>query len=575
MSKTKDFISNHKKLLIILAVVLVLAIAIVAVLLSRDTADVAADAFAAANQQTEVLAKTDIEQIVSGTGKIQSRSPREVTSSSNYEVKEIYVAEGDWVEEGQLLATLDSEDLDKEIADLREDIADAEEKDADSVADAEEKLADAIETRDENAEKNEESIQEALDSIEQARKDAGEAALEEGAVEYATEASADAKNTLTSAQTALQTAQASYSAKEVTYQTLLGYEKLYYDKVLDSSKEDLLETFGYESIEALSDAVEQAKEDRDALQPNVDAAQAAYDSAEAKYDATYEAAYQLYKSSHPLVYSEGYNDADVSNLESTYEKAVETKESTYETDTKSIESAQKSLDSQKEVDSAEAYRSQLETLLENKEDCRIVAPSAGTVTEMSAEVGKTSTGMAMFTIENTNELEISVSIPEYDVPNISIGTPVTITSDAYDNKEWTGTVSVISPKATDDSGNFTVTVDITSEAEGLAIGMSAKVNIIVDSQTDIFAVPYDAVTENEQGQKIIYVVEENTSGDNSSKGKDNEQASLTRREIVVETGMEGDYYIEISGAGLKEGLTYLSDPEGKNVSTAAPSFGPF
>ena len=40
------------------------------------------------------------------------------------------------------------------------------------------------------------------------------------------------------------------------------------------------------------------------------------------------------------------------------------------------------------------------------------------------------------------------------------------------------------------------------------------------------------------------------------------------REIVVQTGMESDYLIEIISDELHDGMQILNDPEGRNVSNA-------
>ncbi|MDL2327956.1 efflux RND transporter periplasmic adaptor subunit, partial [Ruminococcaceae bacterium OttesenSCG-928-A11] len=265
--------------------------------------------------------------------------------------------------------------------------------------------------------------------------------------------------------------------------------------------------------------------------------------------------------------------------QSAYDSAVQLRDTTLRQDNISIENTRDSIDSLKLKDSASAYRSQLEGYLEDREKCVIEAPVSGTVTAMTAEVGQSAGGSAMgtaataaalFTIEDTDRLEITASIPEYDAILVQVGMQVSITSDAIDGTGWTGTVKSISPKATDASGNFTVVVEVVSPVGELAIGMSAKINIITEAETGVFAVPYDAVTTNAQGESVVYLLDTQAAAPPAGGG---EAPGPAGTPMVVETGMETDYYIEISAADLEEGLVILADPEGKNVSTDSGGSG--
>lgn len=569
------FVGRHKKLFVFLVIAIVI-VAIVASMLNSAAASTAPP-------PTTALQRMDLTRIVAGTGTLQSTAPREVTSSLSYDIVEVYVKEGDHVAEGQSLALVDSTDLDKSIADVKESIAEAEAKDALSRSQTQRKLQDAIDTRQINLERNEASVQKALDAINAARHAAGSVAMEAAAVA----AAADTQATLASAQMVLSTAQAAYTMADVAYQTVLGQQNLVAAEEDPTAKAALLASFGFADEAALSAAVAAADAARAAEQPKVDAAAASVTAAQQAYDSTL----NNFKadSNNQHIYSDAYNAADVGALQTSYDTAVQTKDTSYRNDTISIQSVQDSLNTQKLTDNAASYRNQLEGYLEDKEDCLITAPVSGTITAMTAEVGKSAGGSAMgsaasggtaasgalFTIEDVGRLEITSSIPEYDVVNVEEGMQVKVTSDALANEEWAGVVSAISAKATDTSGNFTVTVAVTGDAGALAIGMSAKINIITQGKTDVFAVPYDAVTTNENGDSVVYVLAEDAGQSQTHaeagppKAGSAATPAATARPIVVETGLETDYYIEISGEGLTDGLLVLTDPEGKNVPAAA------
>lgn len=486
--KVGGFLKRHKKLVI---VVVALAV-VVAIVLGLVNSMRSAAASMTAAPQTVTLQRMDLQQVVSGTGTLQSGVSREVNSSLTYEVKEIYVAEGDVVEKDQLLAQLDTSTLDDNIAEVRKNIKTAQDRDALSLAQAERRLQDAKNNRQINWDKNDRAVQEAM-------------------------------ATLTAAQTEL----GAYAE----------YERL--KAAVDSATDG---PGGPNYTAAMT-----AYNDYLTVNPGVEAG---YTAAKTTYDAALTA----------------------------YNRAVETRDTTYRSDSLSIESAQDTVNTQRLQDSAATYRTQLENYLKEKEKCQIKAPIAGVITAMTAEVGKNpsagalgsataaTTSSALFTIEDTKNLEITSSVPEYDAVNIKVGMKVHITSDALDDMEWEGTVKSISPKATDTNNNFSVVMRVTSPVGELAIGMSAKINIITEEKTNVFAVPYDAVTTNEEGKTVVYALREDAASTSVAEETGTPPAAMGT-EIEVETGMETDYYIEISGKGLEEGMLILADPEGKNVST--------
>lgn len=514
------FIIRHKKLFIFLAVVIII-VAIVIALLPGSGANAAAGYQV---PQTTALARMDLQQVVSGTGTLQSSVTREVTSSLSYEVLEIYVKEGDKVQAGQLLAQLDTTELDKTIANTRESISDAVASDALALSQAERKLQDAIDTRDINWSKNDATVQDA-DSV-----------------------LGTANANLAAANSSLQAAEAVVSAK----QDRLASVQADYDAWASSS-------IGANPHEGARADAQVALQTAQGELAGVQQTQAAAASA-------------------------------ASAAQTTYDKAVETRDTQYRSDSISVENAQDSVNTQKLKDSAATYRTQLDGYLDDLEDCTITAPIAGTITAMTAEIGQSAGGGSMgvtttsavtsglFTIEDTNRLEITSSIPEYDMVNIRTGMQVQITTDALTDGEWLGAVKSISTKAADTNGNFTVVVEVTSAVGDLAIGMSAKINIVTESKNDVFAVPYDAVTTNEQGESVVYILSPDAASmpasqgipmqaGSSADGSSPAQAGIMGQPVVVKTGMETDYYIEIISNELAEGDLVLTDPEGKNVTT--------
>ena len=176
-----------------------------------------------------------------------------------------------------------------------------------------------------------------------------------------------------------------------------------------------------------------------------------------------------------------------------------------------VTEARATLDGLQGTDNARQQRSQLDSLKENLDNASIVSPITGIVTRVATEAGKVVMG-DMFIVEDTESLQISASVAEYDVIKIQKGMTAHITSNATGNEVYDGLVDFVAPKASDTSGNFEVNVVVTSGVGQLKPGMTATVEIVIESKKNVFAVPIDAVVTKPDGKKVVYAYEPGGTG---------------------------------------------------------------
>ncbi|EHL08521.1 efflux transporter, RND family, MFP subunit [Desulfitobacterium hafniense DP7] len=197
----------------------------------------------------------------------------------------------------------------------------------------------------------------------------------------------------------------------------------------------------------------------------------------------------------------------------------------------------------------------LDKLEKNLADATIKAPISGVVTAVYAEAGSPGNGL-LFVVEDAEKLTITTYVKEYDADKVKPGQMVNIKTDATEDELFAGQVVRISPASTKtangttDTSNTTVEfeteVDILEPDDQLKIGMNARLNIIIEKKADVYSVPYDAVSVNDQGQSIVYIL----TGENGQQRME---------ETVVEVGMMTDYYTEISGEGLADGVLVVNN----------------
>ena len=538
MSKVKTVLGRvggclgrHKKALI--AVVLILAIAVAGLWyfrLRRPTMPVAVQG--GSYVRTVTLQKGTLDDSISASGTVESSDVSNVTTDLKYTVKTVDVQVGDMVEAGDVICTLDTESLEKSIEKAKETLAD-------SMAQAEKAYQKARESLAE-AQTNTSEAKTEMDEAESAKSDAWSAydSARSKVSSFQTEAD-NAAAQEESALSALNDAMAVAAEKQTTYNDAYGAWKTESDRQLAADYQPA--DGDAEKLAGLQTSMEEA-------QAQLEAATAAQARAD---DASVQASGQSQAKQKAL--SDAQNTVGLTGLQTAYQQAqtaYEQAQTAYEQAVKNQETAQETCDDALESYNKSSESDELTDLQEQLEQCTLTAETSGKVTAVNATVGSMIDGAAA-TIQNTDSLKVAITIPEYDIESVQVGMTARITSDVTD-KEVSGTLSQISPTATgggSSSSSFAAEVTIDDADSGLLIGTNAKVEIILSTTEDVFTVPLDAIGENEAGESVIYV----------QTGE--EDGEPVFEEMAVTVGEQNDYYAQISGAELEEGLVVRSSAD--------------
>ena len=497
------FAGRHKKAVIALALLVVAAAAAAFLLRGRFVRPVSLPAAGGSYVRTVTLQKGTLEDSISATGTVQSSDVSNVTTDLKYTVKTVNVQVGDSVEEGDVICTLDTSELEESIRKLQESLADAK-------AEAQKQY-----------EKAQASLTEAEENVKSTYDDMKEAEDERDS----------AKSAYETAAAAVKSYQAEVDAANADLLTKLNARQAALDAYTAAG--GTVDENGDPVTSATSEAASTAA-DLFALAEALAKANGEYKSAEQTLK-TAEANLQTAQSaSNYTALSSAYNQAQTAyeQAKTTYENAIKTSETAEESRDTALENYNKSGES----DELEELQSQLEK-------CTLKAETSGKVTAVNATVGSAIDGAAA-TIQDTDSLKISITIAEYDIGSVSEGMRAVITSDVIDG-EISGTLTQISPTASgggSSSSTFSAEVTVDDENSGLLIGTNAKVQIIQSTTEDVFTVPLDAIEEKEDGTSVIYV----------QSGEENGEPVFEEVQVVV--GATNDYYAEVSGVDLEEGM---------------------
>ena len=136
---------------------------------------------------------------------------------------------------------------------------------------------------------------------------------------------------------------------------------------------------------------------------------------------------------------------------------------------------------------------------------------------------------------------------------------VTIKTETTGDDDMTGKITFVSPVPgvaattnTDNSAQSTnatasndypIEITIDNPSDRLRIGMTAKVTIIESQVKDALTLPDNAVQTDTDGNYYVEVVTDEEAG--------------TTQQINVTYGLKTDYYVQVEGEGLSEGMNVI------------------
>ena len=211
---------------------------------------------------------------------------------------------------------------------------------------------------------------------------------------------------------------------------------------------------------------------------------------------------------------------------------------------------------------AETLRSaelNMDNLQEAMNNYTVTSPISGTIIEKNAKAGDALTaGADLCTIYDLSYLVMVINVDELQVSDISVGQSVQVTADAVPDKTYTGTVTRVSMKGSSNGGTTTypVTVRI-DETEGLRPGMNANAEIVIAEAGNALAVPNAAIVRG----GYVLVTKDSPSAANADPDMTAPEGYVY---VPVKIGVSDDDYTQII-SGVTGNDTVAYDPS--SVST--------
>lgn len=201
----------------------------------------------------------------------------------------------------------------------------------------------------------------------------------------------------------------------------------------------------------------------------------------------------------------------------------------------------------------------------------IRAPFAGLIAAVDTKKGDSaSSGTALATLI-TEQSIAEITLNEVDVAKVKVGQKVTLTFDALEDLTIAGTVAEVDTLGTSSQGvvSYTVKISFDTQDERVKPGMSVTANIILAAKTDVLLVPSTAVKTSGNESYVELVANDGSFDTNTALSSGVILATPPARQAVA-VGSSDDTNIEIT-SGLKAGDLIVIRTVNSNSSKSVTS----
>lgn len=230
---------------------------------------------------------------------------------------------------------------------------------------------------------------------------------------------------------------------------------------------------------------------------------------------------------------------------------------------------------QNKLDQAQGALAQIEATLAEK---AIKAPFTGTIGIPMVDQGQfIAAGTAIATLQDLTKMRVDFSVPEQDLPKLSLGQPVSLGLTA-DNLDFNGAITGIDPKIDSTSRLVSVQAVVDNSKGTLRPGQFVRVRVHLPEENNVIAVPQTAVVISLYGSYVYEVVKAPPAKDGQAAAGDGKAAAaaggkaeapkLEAKQIFVETGRRSGTQIEIT-KGVTAGMELVTAGQNK-LSNGSP-----
>jgi HlyD family secretion protein len=561
---------------------------------------------AAVNTATATITRGDLIQSVSGSGQVKPAQDANMNFGNSGIVAQVLVKEGQQVQQGDQLATIDTRELDQQVLQAEANLKSAQAaitaiKDGPKETDLRTARAqlEAAQIQLKQQQQGNARAADLASARAQLRaaqadlatlKNPGPADISAAQLRL-TQAQTNLQNTrdgdsaaktraeleLSRSTTALTQAQSRYATASQSWQYVqdTGRDPVNPSRTNAQGK-SVPNTLNDAQRQQYYDSFVQAEAALHSAEDAVTQAQVAYDSARQKEAADVplaeqqlaDAQSQLDALQHPTPQKLAAAEAKVAQAQAQLNQLSGGTPNDIALSEASVAQRQAALDAllappaEKDLAQAEANVAQAEANLErakiNRQLSELIAPFKGTIAAVGVKpgdtVGGTGSQSPAIAMVDDSAFHVDVNISEADLGHLRVGQEASVELDALPGQQLAGLLDYIAPTATTQQNvtTYLARVSLKPTEQPLRSGLSAAVSIITDKRSDVLLAPNGAIQEADGGPQV------EVRNGNATQA------------VKITTGLVGDSFTEVT-SGLKEGdVVMLAAPRARNGGFGPP-----
>jgi RND family efflux transporter MFP subunit len=216
-----------------------------------------------------------------------------------------------------------------------------------------------------------------------------------------------------------------------------------------------------------------------------------------------------------------------------------------------------------------AREATLNSATRDLKDTTIRAPFDGVVAERMVSEGQYVTAQApVVRLVRLDPLRLTADVPEKFAPNVHVGQPIELTTDAFPDTPVTGTITRISPDVNLKSRAFAIEADVRNEDGQLKPGTFARLTIATNKVDHAIVVPATAI-QTKYGTSVAFILENGKLKASEVKLGDR----LGPRVEITEGLQAGQSIVSDDVDGLTSGMAARPKTAGDSVDSSSGTGG--
>ena len=200
------------------------------------------------------------------------------------------------------------------------------------------------------------------------------------------------------------------------------------------------------------------------------------------------------------------------------------------------------------------------------------APFAGRVGIRQVNLGQfIKSGTSIVPLQAMDPLYVNFSLPQQEVPGLTVGQTIQIRVDAYPGQIFEGAISALNAKIEEATRNLQVQATLRNSEEKLRAGMFATVDVLLPQKDSFVTLPQTVVVYNPYGN-AVYVVEKAPDGELVSRQRFVQIGDTRGDQVAILKGVKAGEEIVTSGQlKLRNGAVIAINNAVTPASNAAPT----